>query len=184
MKRIHIITVLLILAGALFLSGCVEHPPESDSGVTKQSVKVTVGSDGKTVEQRNVERKLVEENTPGNTRFFYAISSFTGDTMVSSTVDGKITSSGKRLTPGTVESTGEGLDSTSGFPLKIGDWEGKTLEVLGDDGTYGSSIDYLFWWDPNGIYHQHYPTDEQMVIESSQPLNARPAVIDLNIITK
>lgn len=182
MKRMYVVlAVLLILAGLLFLSGCVEHPPQSDSGVTKKSVNVTVGSDGKTVEQRNVERKLIEENAPGNIRYFYAISSFTGDTMVSSTVDGKITSSGKRLTPTTVESAGDDRD---GFFLRIGDWSGSTLEVLGDDGTYGSSIDYLYWWDPNGIYHQHYPSDEQMVIESSQPLNVRPAVVDLNIITK
>lgn len=178
-KRI-IALVMALIIGFIFLSGCLENkPPQSDTGITKQTIKIPVGPDGLTTEQRHIIRRLEETNQPGAIYQFYSISSITGDPFISSTVAGKVVSSGKRLNPYTVESTGDWLD---GFPLKIGDWSGTTTEVLQDDGSYGESIQYLFWYDVNDIYHQHYPSDGQMIIVSSQPLKAKQAEIDLNLI--
>jgi hypothetical protein len=74
-----------------------------------------------------------------------------------------------------------------GFPVRdLGqgaynrDYE--TAEVLQDDGTYGSSGDYLFWWDTQGRYHQHYLTGGQIVHISGEPMPVKSAIISTETI--
>ena len=82
-------------------SGCEgeNSTPVSSSGVAKATVKVPLGPDGLTAEQRNVEDRLKRDNEPGSIKHLYVISSMTGDVLIYSTVKGKVTSGGKRLTP-------------------------------------------------------------------------------------
>src|SRR6267154_1856877 len=129
--------------------------PTSASGVQQATARVQIGSDGLTVEQRNVRDRLAMDNKPGSIKHLYVISSYSGQVLIYSTVKGKVTSSGKRLTPTSVN--GSGGDSNYTIPVDIAGTRRYTNEVLQDDGTYGSSVEYLFWFDVQGRYHQIYP---------------------------
>lgn len=156
-------------------SSCTAEPQQSTSGVAATTVSVPVQSNGLTVEQENVRNRLVMDNKPGAIKHLYVISAFSGDVLLYSTVRGKVTSSGKRLAPSTIASSG-----TYGFRVPaLGD-NAYTYEVLQDDGTYGTSIEYLYWWDAKGVYHQHYVSGGQIVHISDQPLRVAKVLINLS----
>jgi hypothetical protein len=167
-----------ILLSVFLLIGCdLETSTQSDSGVTKHSVAVETNSDGITIEQENVGRRLIEDTKVGSIKHLYVISSFTGQTIYYSTVKGKVTSSGKRLTPKGVVSNGRDGVRT-GFTIGIGNSSYETDEVLGDDGTYGSSVSYLYWWDTKDIYHQLYVTGGQIIMVSSEPRTFKGLILN------
>lgn len=176
-----VIAVLVLLVGLVAggLKGCGElnpaQPPKATTGVEQVKADISTGSDGLTAEQRNVKRRLELDNKPGAIKHLYILNSFTNDVVLYSTVKGKVTSSGKRLTPRTV-AAGQATSGTNnsrygyGVPVNIGGANYRTNEVLQDDGTHGSSIEYLYWWDANDVYHQHYVGNEMLHI-SDQPLD-------------
>lgn len=166
----------LLVSGLLILTGCIESDlPSSSSGVKKASVKVETDLEGITVEQQNVRARLLNDNKVGAIKHLYIISPYSGKILLYSTVKGKVTSSGKRLTPVTVN------DTKLGFPVMFNNREYYTQEVLQDDGTYGSSDPYIFWWDSKGIYHQHFLTGGQIVHVSDQILRVNPSDIQINL---
>lgn len=173
----------IILFIILILYGCSSRPrnsePVSDSGAVKASVKINKDANGLTVEQKNVADRLKNDNIPGSIKHLYVISTMSGDVILYSTVRGKVTSSGKRLTPVSVVADASSYESYSGFPININGQERRTSEVLQDDGTYGSSIEYLFWWDSRGTYHQHYPSGGQIIHVSDQPMNFPKIILNL-----
>lgn len=177
--------ILLLFSIALLFFGCDMNQgtpgPQSASGITKASVKIEVGSDGMTEEQRNIKFRLEEDNRPGAVKHLYIISPYSGQVLLYSTVQGKVTSSGKRLTPTTVSSmAGEYINDTyAGARIDIGGRAHRTTEVLQDDGTYGSSADYLYWWDTRDTYHQHFITGGQIIHVSEQPIAVAEVVINL-----
>lgn len=162
-------------------------PPKSASGVTKTQAKIKTGSDGLTVEQRNVKFRLEQENDPGSIKHLYVISAMSGQVIIYSTVKGKVTSSGKRLTPTKVQAQHVGVSNSSargsvysyGQKVNIGGYEHRTSEVLQDDGTYGSSIPYLYWWDTQDRYHQHYVSGGQIIHVGDQPMPVKNITINL-----
>ena len=177
----------LILASALFFVwSCTPNrprpAPKATTGVSQATADVSVGSSGLTVEQENVKRRLEEDNRPGSIKHLYVISAFTGDVILYSTVDGKTSSSGKRLSPYSVVGTdGQYVDRESrGVGIRIGGRSHYTTEVLQDDGTYGSSISYLYWWDTLGRYHQHYVSGGQIIHVSDQPMNFPKIILSLD----
>ena|SRR3989344_3818721 len=182
MRNKAIVLIGLIM---LFLGTTAEScgsPPVSSSGVNKVSVHVPVGVDGQTTEQRNTADRLKEDNKPGSIKHFYVISAYSGQVIIYSTVRGKVTSGGKRLTPSTV--IGDTPGTNSYFVVEMGGRRLGTSEVLQDDGTYGSSSDYLFWWDTKGVYHQHYISGGQIVHISDQPLAVKGIIINMEISQK
>jgi hypothetical protein len=182
-------TILLLLACVLFApflmgahdDGCDGPQTVSASGVSKATVKIPTGSDGLTAEQRNVAERLKKDNELGAIKHLYVISAYSGQVLIYSTVKGKVTSGGKRLTPTTVASYSNGGSLYGGFTVDIGGNKMTTTEVLQDDGTYGSSADYLYWWDTNGVYHQHYVQGGQIVHVSDQPLSVPGVIINMQI---
>lgn len=195
-KSVRSIFALALLACVtLAIAGCDETvaatpQPQSASGVTQVSARVQPGSDGLTVEQRNIKARLEEDNKPGAIKHLYIISPYSGQVILYSTVKGKVTSGGKRLTPThlAVGTSGESklpgveipnIPSASGFWYKA-----TTDEVLQDDGTYGQSGDYLYWWDVRGVYHQHYLTGGQIVHVSSVPINVKSVTLNLETATE
>lgn len=175
MKRWMILFLLPLLV-AQSGDGCTADPPKSDSGIKKASVEVPVGSDGFTVEQNNIRDRLISDNKPGSIKHLYVISAYSGQTIIYSTVRGKVTSGGKRLTPTSVHvDDGSGSHRFYGFEV-LGR---ETSEVLQDDGSYGSSMDYLFWWDTKGVYHQHYVNGGQILHISDQPLAVKGIIINM-----
>lgn len=176
MRRFFWIPVLLALGGAD--NGCGSEPV-SASGVGKATVKVPIGADGLTAEQRNIRDRLVEDNKPGAVKHLYIISAYSGQVIFYSTVRGKVTSGGKRLTPTSV--IGDTHNTDDYFNVDIGGSKLGTTEVLQDDGTYGHSGEYLFWWDTQGRYYQYYITGGVMPIVSNQPIAVRSVIINMEV---
>lgn len=171
--------VWILVVSFSSIGGCIDsEEPRSASGVSKANTTVEVEGNKKTVEQNNVIQRLQMDNKPGSIKHLYVISAYSGQVIIYSTVKGKVTSSGKRLSPLTVESTGENLD---GFPMEIGGRRVHTTEVLQDDGTYGSSIDYLYWWDSKGIYHQQYVSGGMILHISDQPMSVKNIIINMEL---
>ena len=173
--------MLLTAVLTLCLGGC-ESPsrtPESSSGVAKTDAEVSPQASGLTVEQENIRRRLQMENLPGSIKHLYVISAMSGDVILYSTVKGKVTSSGKRLSPYGIKTGSSGRE---GFPIEFGERRYYTTEVLQDDGSYGSSIPYLYWWDTRDVYHQHYVTGGQIVHLSDQPISVPKVILNLETV--
>ena len=179
MKKLAISTIFVIL----LLSGCdtEKHPVTSDSGVQKATAKVEVQSNGLTTEQENIKRRVEEENKVGSIKHLYIISPYSGQVIMYSTVKGKVTSSGKSLTPKTVAALdGQYVsNSHSGFPVSIGGKSYYTSEALNETGTFGNSGEYLYWWDTKQVYHQHYVTSGQIIHVSDQPMAVKNITINM-----
>lgn len=155
----------------------------SASGVAATRAEVKAGADNMTTEQRNIKKRLALENMPGSTKHLYVISAMSGQVLLYSTVDGKVTSSSKRLAPSTVVGVFDSLDSQNewgGFPFVFNGKQKRTAEVLQDDGTYGSSMEYIYWFDSQGVYHQHYVSGGQILHLSDQPIQVKGIVLNLS----
>jgi len=177
-KIITIITVAVLTMG---MAACAEksdkpkYVPKSDSGVGKVSAEVTPGANGMTREQTNIKRRVELENAPGAIKHMYIIASMTGDVIIYSTVDGKVTSSGKKLTP-------KMTDADYSEAITIGGKTFRVNDILQDDGTYGSSATYIYWWDARGVYHQHWVTGGQILHLSDQPMNFPKIILNLEAV--
>lgn len=180
MKKTLAVLVSIVVLGVIV--GCESKPPQSDSGIWKATVQISTNPEGLTTEQQNIRDRLLEDNKPGSIKHLYVISAYSGQVIIYSTVRGKVTSGGKRLTPTSVDNTADNLNY--GFPIQIGGRKYYTSEVLQDDGTYGHSMDYLYWWDTKGVYHQHYISGGQIVHISSQPLAVKGIIINMEIVQK
>ncbi len=151
--------------------------PASSSGIIKKNTTVATDSEGWTVEQKNVADRLKIDNLPGAIKHLYVISPYSGQTIIYSTVKGKVTSGGKRLSPTTVVVGASGDWKEKGFDAPGGT---TTSEVLQDDGTYGSSSEYVFWFDAKNQYHQHFFTGGQIIHVSEQPLPVKGVIINVS----
>lgn len=176
-----VIAVIAVMAAIAIpnIAGMTIKQPEvlSASGVDRKSVSVSTDPNGWTVEQSNIAERLKQDNTPGAIKHLYVISPYSGQVILYSTVKGKVTSGGKRLTPTSVVVGSSGEYKRDGFPAPNGT---TTAEVLQDDGTYGSSSEYIYWWDVQGRYYQHFVTAGQIITISDQPLPIREVTINLN----
>jgi hypothetical protein len=182
MKKLSLVIGLMMVAVlAMGASECeTQREPVSSTGVHKATTTIETGADGLTVEQRNVKERLEMDNTPGSIKHLYVISAYSGQTLIYSTVKGKVTSSGKRLTPTTVAANAGEWDD--GIPVNIGGNNYHTSEVLQDDGTYGSSDPYIYWFDVKGVYHQHYLSGGQIIHVSDQPLAVKSVIINMELV--
>lgn len=169
---------LILLTIVLFTVGCNIDPPEvsnrniADSGVVKASAKVTVGPDGLSEEQRNVKEYLEYSNTPGAIKHLYVISTFSGDVLIYSPVDGKVTSGGKRLTSNMTLTNGDRGEFYGDF----------VMGRIGDDGTYGgaNSSNYIYWKDTQGKFHKQFVTGGLMIHVSETPMNFPKVIVNLD----
>ena len=136
---------IIAIITSIIISSCGPLPSgsstASDSGIQKKTVAVTTDANGWSVEQKNVAERLKIDNLPGSIKHLYIISPYSGQTIIYSTVRGKVTSGGKRLSPTTVEVSGGGQYASRLRGYDFGSRE--TAEVLQDDGTYGSSRIHL-----------------------------------------
>ena len=175
MKRT--LTALVSISALGILVGC-NQPVQSVSGTKMAQVgRVKTGVDGLTIEQRNIIERIKMDNQVGSVKHLYVISAYSGQVLIYSTVRGKVTSSGKRLTP-------DRVDGTEKFAFLIAGTSFFTNQILGEDGTYGPSIEYLYWWDAKDVYHQHYVTGGQILHISDQPLAVKGIVINMELTAK
>lgn len=172
--------IYLAVACAVVLTciGCsqrVEVQEQSRGGVKAASVSISTGSDGLTTEQRNVAARLKLDNKPGVIKHLYVLSAYSGQAIFYSTVKGKVTSSGKRLTP-----YQELVYSGNGN----GGWSMASKEKMQDDGTYGSSVEYIYWLDARDVYHQHYISGGQIVHISTEPMPIKSVIVNIEATNK
>ena len=186
MRKQYLVIAAFILISPLLLgnSGCDGGSPVSSSGVKEASVKIQAGADGLTTEQRNIADRLKEDNKPGSIKHLYIISAYSGQVIIYSTVRGKVTSGGKRLTPTAIVGRYSNGSWYTGIPVNIGRETVYTGEILQDDGTYGHSADYLYWWGTKGVYHQNYVSGGQILHISNQPLAVKSIIINMELAPK
>ena len=166
--------LLFIIVSGLLITSCVETTQQkSDSGVKKATTVVKTDSNGQTIEQQNIIERLKRDNDVGSVKHLYVISSYTGDVLQYSTVKGKVTSGGKRLSPRTVSGNSGGLSGVDYNSVNIGGVNYVTDEVLDDGGAYGDSGNYLFWFDTQGNYHQYYPSGGTYLEICDKPLRVK-----------
>lgn len=141
----------------------------SNSGVIQATTKVQTDLNGNTIEQNNIINRLKEDNKPGSIKHLYIISLYSGQVIIYSTVKGKVTSSGKRISPTLLAITG-------------GDYHHEyNPDLIQDDGTYGSSVEYIYWWDSKGIYHQQYVTGGMLLHISNEPIAVKSITLNLEL---
>jgi len=177
--------VISFVAMVIAVVGCSKSGPPSIvaiSGVKETVTEVTVGPDGLTSEQRNIVGRLKVDNKPGAVKHLYVFSAYSGQCILYSTVREKVTSSGKRLSPTSVatgNNTSGAVPGFQGVPFAHNGQTQYTGEMLQDDGTYGSSIEYLYWFDERGVYHSHYVSGGQIVHVSSEPMPVKNIIINI-----
>jgi hypothetical protein len=176
--------MMIVVIGISFMAASCniqQREPESSTGVVKATATIQTDANGFTAEQRNIMEKYKRDNVPGAIKHLYIISAYSGQVLIYSTVQGKVTSGNKRLTPSTV--TGS-RDWGTSFSVKIGANTYYTNEVLGDDGAYGGSGEYIFWFDTKGIMHQQYMGGGMILHISDQPLAVKSVTINMELENK
>lgn len=174
-------TVAVGVVAFLSFTGCTRTPEaQSVSGVKMAVVgKAETNGSGHTVEQQNAIDRIKHDNEIGALKHLYIISPYSGQVILYSPVKGKVTTGGKRLTPRTIEP----YSSDSNFQLPtvtIGGVTYRTKEVANEDGTFGGGdAPYLFWFTPDGRYHQHYLSGGAIVHVSDQPMPVKGVIISI-----
>lgn len=139
MKKIlwTIVTSMILVFG---LAGCVE--AEQSNKVTQaQRAKEAANSIHFTenAEIDNIKRRLEQTSKPDALGYIILLNE-TGQPVMYTSVKGKITSGGKRLTePDRKYDAGPSLG---------------IRQAPSDEGTYGSSDPYIFFWNADGQYIQ------------------------------
>ena len=145
MKKIGIV---LAVASAFMLTACEPNQP-ANPAKTAQAAKAAEAANSinftENAEIENIRRRLELTNNPGQIGYVLLLNEM-GKPVMYAGVRGKITSGNKRLTA----------------PQEV-----KCLEVAGqvgcsqqmvdspsDEGTYGSSNPYVFFWTTDGQYFQ------------------------------
>ena len=185
MIRLQTVSTVVAIGVALMVGAAFAQGVVSSSGVRPTHVEVRPNpATGRTTEQENIAGRYKQDNKPGSVKHFYVLSPKTGAVILYSTVEGKVTSGGKRLTPrSSIEKYDCGKDCThyEGMRVLIGGEVQITTEMMQDDGTFGSSVPYFYWFDSNGRYHQHFFTEGQVIAVLDQPLVGKRVIINADI---
>jgi hypothetical protein len=155
MKKISLI--LIVLAGALFTIGCQPVNPtvgeqKSSTGARQTNPgKIELNKEGHSTEQANILRRIAATTDPTRLMWIHLMSA-DGKIVSRMVVQGKVTSSSKRLQPKSVAAGMAGGDYKRDYGIEYNGQ--RTTEAIQPDGTYGDSDEYIFWFDPQGRYHQ------------------------------
>lgn len=178
---------LLLSAAAVGVGvaiGCGPDVPkaQSISGVEMATVgKVETNAKGHTVEQQTIIDRISRDNESGSLKHLYVISPYSGQVILYSPVKGKVTTGGKRLTPRTIEGVSGSETSNTYMPsITIAGKRYWTKEVANEDGSFGGGdAPYLYWFTPDGRYHQHYLSGGAIVHVSDQPMPVKGVIITI-----
>ena len=143
-----IISVLSIAAAAFALAGCEPNPP-ANPAKTAQAAKAAEAANSinftDNAEIDNIKKRLELTSNPGQIGYVLLLNEM-GKPVMYAGVRGKITSGQKRLTaPQEVKC------------LEVADAVGCSQQMVdspSDEGTYGSSSPYVFFWTTDGQYFQ------------------------------
>ena len=165
-----IVVMILAAVGSCVLAGC---EPDTPTVKRQQEEKAAAAANSinfsENAEIDNIKRRLELTADPGKLGFIVLMNQ-SGQPILYEGVKGKVTSGGKRLTrPDRVETYGT---NSSGVVRSAGS----------DEGTYGSSSPYIFYWNVNNVYRQW----SEGYLYSDQPIRLRiqPLVIGAEVADK
>ncbi len=185
MNRLKAASTVVAIGAAITVGAAFARDVESMSRVRPAHVEVRPNpATGRTTEQENIAERYNRDNKPGSVKHFYVLSPKTGAVILYSTVQGKVTSGGKRLSPRTSINQydcGDKCTHIEGMRILIGGIEQITTEMMQDDGTFGNSVPYLYWFDTQGRYHQHFFTEGQVIAILDQPLVGKSVTINADV---
>lgn len=141
------IAIALAATSALLLSACGEDGQTAAPVKVAQAQKAAEAANSiqfsENSEIDNIKRRLELTSNPGQIGFVLLLNEM-GKPVMYASVKGKITSGGKRLTP-----------PWQKVRLDCGQYCSEDLaEGPSDEGTYGSSNPYVFFWTTDGQYFQ------------------------------
>lgn len=160
--------VPLGLGVAMLTAGCGPSGPPTSKEVQAEKAAVAAESINfsDNAEITNITRRLTLTADPGLLGYVILLNDM-GRPVVYTTVEGKLTSSGKRLT-----------NPTSMFKIDCGQY---TCDHVGpgpsDEGTWGSSSPYIYFWSTGGQYYQW--SGQYLYSDKPFRLREEPLVIDL-----
>lgn len=147
------ITTLAAIIALTTLTACGVPPPTADVKVVQSqkaaeaanSIKFTENS-----EIENITRRLTLTSNPGQIGFVLLMNE-SGQPVMYLPVKGKITSGGKRLTRTEVVACVPKVDSNNN---EIGVCSTEKITAPSDEGTYGTSGEYIYFWTTDDQYVQ------------------------------
>ena len=151
------LTILLI--AVTFVSGCNKDKSKKEL----QSIKAQAAAESinftENAEIENIQKRLKLTSNPGLLGYIVLMNE-AGQPVLYTAVKGKITSGSKRL--------------TQSWKMK---YQSFIVPTQSDEGTWGSSNPYIYFWDTNGAYHQW----NGKYLYSNQPirLSVKPLVISV-----
>lgn len=162
--------VMLIAVIALLVAGCGEKSPQIVTKKETQAQKAQAAANSvqfsENAEIENIKKRLELTSNPGLMGFVVLMNEM-GQPVMYAGVKGKITSGSKRLTPS--------------YELKridCGEWRcEKELPASSDEGTYGNSAEYIFFWTVSGQYVQW--NGKYLYSDKPFRLSIKPLVIDI-----
>ncbi len=135
-------TLLLVASTQLWMGNSCESDRVRRMNEQQQAVEIV-----HSVERENINKRLKIANDPNQIMWIYGLSDAGNVPIFYSPLVGKVTSSTKRLEPSHIA----GQNSTIGY---VAGEQFSTDEIMGADGTYGSSDPYVYWFTPEGQYLQ------------------------------
>jgi len=158
--------IILLLVPIFLLISCSSPEPEISFQIAKKFTNVRLDRIKRHANDKDaVVTKL---------KHLYIISSTTGKILIHSTVLGDVLSSKERIIPKALDSAGART-----FPIEINKRLYYTTEIPNEDGSYGESDSYIYWWDITDTKHVHYITDGQIIHISERALKQK-AVIEMD----
>lgn len=155
-------SMIAACAAALALAACTEVAPAAPSTRDTQARAAATAANSvrftRNAEIENITRRLQLTGNPDLLGFVVLLNE-AGQPIMYTSVKGKVTSGGKRLTP---------------TDVREDDFEGDMLRAApSDEGTYGNSAPYVFFWTTDGQYIQwsgNYLYSDQPFRLNTQPL--------------
>lgn len=142
------IGIALVATSALLLAACERNAPANPAKTTQAQKAAEAANSiqfSENAEIDNIKRRLELTSNPGQIGFVLLLNEM-GKPVMYTSVKGKITSGNKRLTsPQEVRC------------LEVAESVGcsqQMVEAPSDEGTYGSSNPYIFFWTADGQYIQ------------------------------
>jgi outer membrane murein-binding lipoprotein Lpp len=162
-KKITLLTAALL--SLTLLAGC---PEEQKTVKNQQAAKAAQAANSisfaENAEIDNIKQRLQLTSNPGLVGYIVLLNE-SGQPIMYTGVKGKVTSGSKRLT----EPDRYTPQGTNGF----------IRQSPSDEGTYGSSGEYVFYWTPSGQYVQW--NGKYLYSDKPFRLSVQPLVVDVNV---
>jgi hypothetical protein len=158
--------------GFFLLTGCNENKPAPTPIKNEQAQRAAVAANSITFRENseidNIRRRLELTSNPQQLGYIILLNEM-GQPIIYESVRGKVTSGGKRLTP---PDRVLRHDTGPAFAFTVN-------QAPSDEGTFGSSGEYIFYWTMNGEYRQW----NGKYIYSDQPMRLRVEPLVVNVET-